>query len=125
MRMLREILARMRSLWSGASLRPILYGLSVLLTVACAVKPVAGQVEARVPEPLAGPRAEAVDQVRERIRQWMAERTGADLCHRQRSNCFVGQISCNPIFSIFPTRRPDVSRALWSDKVVASKRPAR
>ena len=96
---MREILARMRSLWGGrarvarglevgrmpaflstrsrsyrVSLHPILYGLSVLLTVACAAKPVAGQVAARVPEPLAGPRAEAVDQVRERIRQWMAER---------------------------------------------------
>ena len=52
----------------------MLYGLLALLSVACpAAEPTAGQATALVPEPQTAAHAQAVDQAREFVREWMAE----------------------------------------------------
>ncbi len=53
--------------------RPVLYGLLALLTVVFAADPAAGQATALVPAPRTDAHAQAVDQARERVREWLAE----------------------------------------------------
>jgi len=54
--------------------RPVLYGLLALLTVVFAAGSAAGQATALVPEPQTAAHAQAVDQAREFVREWMAEK---------------------------------------------------
>lgn len=53
--------------------RPVLYVLLTLLTVVFPAEPAAGQATALVPEPQTAAHAQAVDQAREFVREWMVE----------------------------------------------------
>ena len=68
--------ARSRS-YQGSP-RPVLYGLLALLPVVFAAGSAAGQATgqptALVPEPQTAAHAQAVDQAREFVREWMAEK---------------------------------------------------
>jgi serine beta-lactamase-like protein LACTB len=58
----------------GDALRPVLYGLLVLLSFLIAAQPAAGQAISQVPEPRTAAHAQTVEQARERVRTWLVEK---------------------------------------------------
>ena len=62
--------------------RPVLHGLLALFIVVFAIDPGAEQATARVPAPRTAAHEQAVDQARERVREWLAENNlaGASRC---------------------------------------------